>query len=152
MGTINQRSQQSNARLPVTVLSRFLQAGETTLLRLVLTNRVGLRVAQIVNDVQELNLDQKAIKDAKLVRQDEKLVELSNGCNCCNRRDDLLDEVKELATMEDETAGAGRFKVLLVESTGVNEQQRTTRRGGAGLRGRRGIEGARKAGHDGDRG
>jgi G3E family GTPase len=110
------KAQTVDTRLPVTVLSGFLGAGKTTLMNHVLNNRQGLKVAVIVNDMSEVNIDAELIREggADLSRTDEQLVEMTNGCICCTLRDDLLNEVSRLAREK-------RFDYLLIESSGISE-------------------------------
>jgi G3E family GTPase len=110
-----QASPSPTPRLPVTVLSGFLGAGKTTVLSHVLNNREGKKVAVIVNDMSEINIDSAIVRnEVSLNRSEEKLVEMSNGCICCTLREDLLEEVAKLAR-------DGRFEYLLIESTGISE-------------------------------
>ena len=104
-----------SSRLPVTVLSGFLGAGKTTVLSHILNNRQGKKVAVIVNDMSEINIDSTIVQnEVSLNRSEEKLVEMSNGCICCTLREDLLEEVTNLAK-------DGRFDYLVIESTGISE-------------------------------
>lgn len=105
----------NNNRIPVTVLSGYLGSGKTTVLNHVLHNRTGLKVAVIVNDMSEVNIDADLVRgEGSLSRTDEKLVEMSNGCICCTLREDLVQEVQKLAQ-------ENRFDYILIESTGISE-------------------------------
>ena len=100
--------------MPVTLLSGFLGSGKTSLMTNILKNKEGLRVAVIMNEITEVNLDAMALEGAKLLKQEEKLIEMSNGCICCTLREDLLVQLRELAR-------TGNFDAVLIESSGIAE-------------------------------
>ena len=104
----------ASKQMPVTLLSRFLGSGKTSLMKHILENKEGLRVAVIMNEITEVNLDATALEGTKLLKQEEKLIEMSNGCICCTLREDLLLQLRELARSE-------HFDAVLIESSGIAE-------------------------------